>query len=88
MAKKMTQELTSLPGVGVSIAEDLRELGIQKTSDLIGKDPEELYERFCTLKGMRIDPCLLYTFRCAVYAASTQHPDPKLLLWWNWKDQS
>jgi len=31
---------------------------------------------------------VLYTFRCAVYYAKTPGPDPRLLLWWNWKDAS
>lgn len=88
MAKKLTNELITLPGVGISIAKDLQDLGIHTTQELIGKDPEALYERLCTLRGAHIDRCVLYVFRCAVYAASTPHPDQKLLLWWNWKDQS
>jgi hypothetical protein len=34
-----------------------------------------------------VDRCLLYVFRCAVYFASHKKHDPKLLLWWNWKDR-
>jgi hypothetical protein len=30
----------------------------------------------------------LYTFRCAVYAASEPGPDPELLKWWNWKGRT
>jgi hypothetical protein len=37
--------------------------------------------------GARQDPCLLYTFRCAVYYAKTKNPKPDLLKWWNWKDR-
>lgn len=84
--KKLTEELTSIPGVGKSIAGDLIELGIKKTSDLIGQDPQELYDRHCRQKGMQIDRCVLYTFRCAVYVASTPNPDPEKMLWWKWKD--
>ena len=36
--------------------------------------------------GMVQDRCLLYVFRCAVYFAETPKPQPKKLLWWNWKD--
>ena len=86
MAKKLSDELTSLPGVGLSIAADLRELGINQTSDLIGKDPEKLYKDFCDLKGMPIDRCVLYTFRCAVYVASEKNPKSELMQWWKWKD--
>jgi nucleotidyltransferase/DNA polymerase involved in DNA repair len=85
--KVLSEELESIPGVGKSIAQDLRELGVFHTSDLIGKDPQGLYDEHCRLKGRQIDRCVLYTFRCAVYAASSKHPDPKKLLWWNWMDE-
>jgi len=39
----------------------------------------------CAITGERKDPCVLYTFRCAVYAARTARPNPKLLKWWAWK---
>ncbi len=80
--------LREIPGVGKSIAGDLYELNIRSVSDLRGKNPEQLYERFCALKQTRIDPCLLYVFRCAVYYASTKKPKPELLKWWNWKERT
>ena len=81
------KELQVIPGVGPSIAEDLYELGIRRVAELKGKDPERLYSRRCTQVGMRIDPCLLYVFRCAVYYASHIRHNPELLKWWNWKDR-
>lgn len=82
----MKKELLKIPGVGKSIAVDLDELGIKKIEDLDGKDPEKLYEDLCLLKGQRIDRCMLYVFRCAVYFASNTEHDPEKLKWWNWKD--
>lgn len=79
--------LTTIPGVGPSIARDLVELGITRVSDLKGRSPERLYERLCESREMRIDPCVLYVFRCAVYYATTARPKPELLKWWNWKDR-
>jgi hypothetical protein len=79
-------DLEKLPGVGPNIAEHLRSIGIDRIADLKGNHPEEMYERVCQRQGRRIDRCLLYVFRCAVYAASTPHPDAELLKWWNWKD--
>jgi len=79
------KQLQTIPGIGKSIAVDLYELGIRKVSDLKGKNPEKLYLKRCRQQGVRIDPCLLYTFRCAVYFASHKHHDPELLKWWNWK---
>ena len=79
-------DLQRIPGVGPSIARDLRTLGIRRVADLRGRSPERLYERLNERRG-RQDPCLLYTFRCAVYFASTARPDPARLKWWWWKDR-
>ena len=82
------KQLQEIPGVGKSIARDLWELGIRRVADLKGRDPEKLYEKRCAQVGMRIDPCLLYVFRGAVYYASHTRHDPELLKWWNWKDRT
>jgi hypothetical protein len=86
--KQSLKDLQAIPGIGKSIAEDLWQLGIRRVKDLKGKDPERLYSRRCTQVGTRIDPCLLYVFRCAVYYASRKRHDPELLKWWNWKDRT
>ena len=78
-------ELTRLPGVGPSIAADLRSLSVRSIRDLARRNPERLYADLCRATGKRQDPCVLYTFRCAVYAAGEPGPDPELLKWWNWK---
>lgn len=82
------RQLREIPGVGKSIAQDLWELGIRRAEDLKGKNPQKLYEKRCTQVGTRIDPCLLYVFRGAVYYASHTRHDPELLKWWNWKDRT
>ena len=78
--------LQELPGVGPSIADDLYDLGLRQPDDLVGRDPEALYERCCKLRKARIDRCLLYVFRCAVHVATFAPRDPMLRQWWNWKD--
>jgi hypothetical protein len=83
----MHDELEQIPGVGKSIAEDLRQLGIASVRQLKGKDPEKLYRRLCRFRASPVDRCVLYVFRCAVYYASTCDPDPELLKWWSWKDR-
>jgi Pathogenicity locus len=80
-------ELQRIPGIGPSLARDLRTLGIRRVADLRGKDPERLYRRLGEQRGVRQDPCVLYTFRCAVYFAGTRRPDPAKLKWWWWKDR-
>lgn len=79
--------LRALPGVGPSMARDLRDLGVRSVADLGRRNPERLYLALNRLRRARQDRCVLYVFRCAVYAASTPRPEAGLLLWWNWKDR-
>ena len=81
-------ELQTIPGVGPSIAADLRSLGVKRVTDLKGADPQRLYERLNRKTGVRQDPCVLYTFRCAVYYASHPVHEAEKLKWWNWKDKT
>lgn len=84
----MADELQSIPGIGPSMAQDLRSLGIYRVSDLPGHDPATLYKRLCQIHGMHIDRCVLYVFRCAVYFATEKNHQPELLKWWNWSDDN
>jgi hypothetical protein len=77
--------LEEIPGVGPKLARALRDLGFRWVDDLQGQDPEKLYGRLMALRGCRIDRCVLYVFRCAVYYAE-EGRDPQKLKWWNWKD--
>jgi len=51
MKKNNNSELEKISGVGKSIAKDLESLGIHHISDLVGKNPEVLYEAFCKKKA-------------------------------------
>ena len=81
------KELRQIPGVGVSIANDLWNINIKSIAQLKGKSPEKLYDLSNQHAGMVQDRCLLYVFRCAVYYAETPvaKRDPEKLKWWNWK---
>ena len=79
-------DLQTIPGVGPSLAQDLRDLGIARVADLRGQDPERLYARLIAQRGVHQDRCVLYVFRCAVYFAETPHPESERLKWWHWKD--
>ena len=85
--KKQVKELKQIPGVGVSIANDLINIGITSIAQLKGKDPEWLYRQSNKYAGVVQDRCLLYVFRCAVYYAETPpaEREPEKLKWWNWK---
>ncbi|MFC1781541.1 helix-hairpin-helix domain-containing protein [Planctomycetota bacterium] len=80
------KKLDQIPGVGKSISRDFKDIGIKSVSDLIGKNPEKLYQKLCDYKAAPVDRCMLYVFRCAVYYATNDRHDPDLLKWWNWKD--
>jgi hypothetical protein len=86
MSKTTPDPLRVIPGVGPSIAADLRALGVTDPTDLRGADPERLYARSNAQRGVVQDRCLLYVFRCAVYFANTSRHQPELLKWWNWSD--
>ena len=85
--EQVIKELRIIPGVGVSIANDLYDIGIRSLADLKGKDPELLYHQSNKYSGAVQDRCLLYVFRCAVYFAETPKAQqkPDRLKWWNWK---
>ena len=80
-------DLQTIPGVGKSIAADLRSLGIYTVKDLKHKDPEKMYIQLMDKAGSHIDRCVLYVLRCAVYYAKHDKHDPEKLKWWNWKDK-
>ena len=80
------KQFQTIPGVGVSIAQDLYDMGFRSITDLKNNNPEKLYDDFCALRGMKIDRCMLYVFRCAVYFASHEKHDREKLKWWKWKD--
>jgi hypothetical protein len=82
----MMDPLRAIPGVGPRTAEDLRRLGVETPSELVGRDPEELFAHLERLQGGS-DRCNLYVYRCAVYYAEGGR-SPALLRWWSWKDDA
>lgn len=60
------ETLEQLPNIGVSIAGDLRMVGILQPKDLAQADPYQLYRALCHATGQRQDPCVLDTFIAAV----------------------
>ncbi len=80
-------DLRLIPGVGKITEQDLINLGYTSVKSLVGADPEEMYERECIMKGMQVDRCQLYVYRCAVYFAEHETHDAEKLKWWYWKDR-
>jgi hypothetical protein len=87
MENKQNQtQLQSIPYIGLSIAEDLHNIGVNCVEDLKGKNPEKLYELSNRHERKIQDRCLLYTYRYAVYYAKGGK-DKEKLTWWAWKDK-
>jgi len=84
--KPVLKELQKIPGIGPILSEDLYLLGVRRVSDLKGKDPQTMFDELNSLTGRKLDRCVLYVFRCAVYFATEREHRPELLKWWNWKD--
>ena len=73
-------ELESIPNIGPSLARDLRRIGIKLPHQLIGRDPELLYQALCDLTRARQDPCVLDTFISAVRFMEGAPARP----WWHY----
>ena len=84
------KELSTIPGIGKSAANDLWSIGIKSISDLIGQDAESMYELLCRISGFKQNKCFIYAFRCAIYYAETPKDEQELekLQWWNWKGKN
>lgn len=70
--------LTDLPNVGAATAGDLRLLGIHSPSELVARDPYQLYEELCTRTGERHDPCVIDVFMSIIQFMEGEPPKP----WW------
>lgn len=79
-------DLRRIPGIGREMEQHLLRLGYPTVASLRGADPEAMYAEDCALHGGVLDRCVLYVYRCAVYYAETDTPDPDKCRWWAWKD--
>ena len=78
--KREVRNLEDVPNIGPSIAADLREVGIQRPAQLVGRDPYRLYDNLCRVTGTRQDPCVLDTFISAVRYMEGAPARP----WWHY----
>jgi hypothetical protein len=83
MKAQNTKNLQTIPGVGKTIARDLVNIGIESIDELKGKNTKKLYDDLCKWQGIKVDRCMLYVFRGAVYFAETPENKrkPEKLKW-------
>lgn len=70
--------LTDLPNIGAACAEDLRLLGIDQPSQLVGKNPFQMYRMLCEKTASRHDPCVIDVFMSVTRFMAGEQARP----WW------
>jgi hypothetical protein len=80
----IARQLKDLAGVGPATMRYFDELGVRNVDELAMQDPQELYARLSRLKGVRIDPCCLDGFTCAVAQARDPNLSDEKCKWWYW----
>lgn len=83
-----TEIISQIPGIEEECVAALAELGFENTTQLKGKDAEEMYYELSIKRGQVAEKSILYGFRCAIYYSTVKTADPKKLHWWYWKDES
>jgi len=76
-------KLTDLPNIGKASAEDLRLLGIEQPSQLVGMNPFEMYDRLCEKTAARHDPCVIDVFMSVIRFMDGDEPRP----WWDYTQE-
>jgi predicted RecB family nuclease len=81
---KEVRQLKDLAGIGPRMLEDFRDLGVDSVDALARQNPQELYDRLSGQKGVRMDPCVLDTFTCAIAQAKDPQLPADQCNWWYW----
>ena len=72
--------LEDIPNIGISIAKDLRGIGITTPEQLINEDGLELYLKLNAVTGVKHDPCVADVFMAAVDFMNGEEAKP----WWSY----
>ena len=65
--ERMKSELQQIPGVGAAMERFLLELGYDTVASLKDSDPQEMYERSCLQRGVKLDRCVLYVYLSLIH---------------------
>ncbi|MBI5230809.1 MAG: helix-hairpin-helix domain-containing protein [Coriobacteriales bacterium] len=74
------KRLEDVPNIGPAIAAKLRRIDVSEPSDLIGRDPYELFDELNARTGVQHDPCLLDVLIAATRFMSGEPAQP----WWSY----
>jgi len=80
---KKSNRLEDIPNIGISIAADLRSLGILNAEQLLTRDPLKTYLALSGVMGKRHDPCVLYTLIAAQHYLQKGESVP----WWKFTEK-
>jgi hypothetical protein len=83
VVREKVQHFTDLPNIGPAAARDFELLGFTAPSQLVGKDPFDLYQSLCIATGSRQDPCVLDVFMSVTSFLGGEAPKP----WWHFTEQ-
>lgn len=82
---RLRTELQPMRHLWPGIEADLIGLGVNSLMDLRGRDPEELFNTYCTYTRQQHDLCIFDMFTSLVTFARTGEPRP----WWRYtRDRS
>lgn len=77
------KKFTDIPNVGPATAKDFEVIGIHTPQELKGKDGIELFERLCSISGVRHDPCTADVFLSAIHFMNGGEAKD----WWEFTDK-
>ena len=66
MPRTNTKRFRDIPNIGPAMEKDLLALGLNEPSELVGKDPYQMYKDLCAITRIRQDPCVIDVFISAV----------------------
>lgn len=81
--RSTVSRLKDLPNVGPATEGDLHLLGIDHSKKLIGKNAYALYDKLCTVTGVRHDPCVIDVFLSVIHFMEGGDALP----WWEFTEE-
>jgi len=83
VSRTRLSKLTDLPNIGEAIAKDFQLLGIHHPSQLVGRNPFEMYETLCKITATHHDPCVIDVFISVTRFMDGEEPLP----WWEYTEE-